>query len=104
MESSRGGGQHGDSAHMTQLPRRLDIGCVEHVLDRNAFGLVLGYELLQADGDARKSRGHGVAWGNFDGSADDADESIFALTIGEQIDYPVAGVFRAAIDAEDAHG
>src|SRR5712692_4474991 len=65
---------------------------------------MLGDEFLETNRDARQARGHGVARRNFNGAADDADEAIVVAAIGEQVDYTVSGVFRAAVDAEDAHG
>ncbi len=109
FESGGSGGQHGDSAHLAQLQGRLHVGGVENVFDRDLVGLVLGDEFPKADRDAREARGHGVARGNFDGAAGDADEAVIlililiAVVVGEQVDYAVSGVFRAAIDAEDAH-
>src|SRR5258708_36523317 len=61
-------------------------------------------EFVKADRDARQARGHGVARGNFNGSADNAHQPIIVAAIGEQVYYAVSGVFRAAVDAEDAHG
>ena len=104
FESGRSGGQHGDPAHLSQFQGRLHVGGVENFFDGDPVGPVLGDQLLQADGDARQARGHGVARGNFDGAADNAHQAIVVAFIGEQFDYAVSGVFRAAVDAEDAHG
>jgi len=103
FESGGSGGQHGDSAHLAELQGGLHVGGVENVFDGNAVGPVLGDEFLKADGDARQAHGHGVARGNFDGAADDADKAIIIAVVGEQFDYAVSGVFRTAVDAEDAH-
>ncbi len=98
------GGQHGNTAHLAQFQGGFHINGVENVFESDAVGPVLGDEFLQADRNARQARGHRVARGNFDGAADDAHEAIIVAAIGEQIDYPVSGIFRAAVDAEDAHG
>src|SRR5208283_1074234 len=103
FESGGSGGQHGDSAHLAEFQGRLHVGGVENVFDGDAVGPVLGDEFLQADRDAREARGHGVARGNFDGAANDAHEAVIVAVVGEQVDYAVSGVFRAAVDAEDAH-
>ena len=61
---------------------------------------MLGDEFLQSDRNARQARRHGIAWGNFYRAADYAHQMI----IREQVDYAVSRVFRAAVDAQDAHG
>jgi hypothetical protein len=104
FESGGGCGQHGYSAHLAEFQGGLHIGGVEDVFDGDSFGAMPGDELLQTDGDSRQARGHGIARRNFDGAADDADETIISVVIGEQIHYAVPGVFGAAVDAEDAHG
>src|ERR1700692_2108973 len=97
FESSGCGGQHGDSADLAKFEGGLYVGGVENILDGNAFGLMLSDELAQANRDTRQARGHRVTRGKFDGSADDADESIVVAAIGEQIDDAVPGVFRTAM-------
>jgi hypothetical protein len=104
LKTCGSGGQHSHTAHLAQLQCRLHINGVENVLESDAVGPVLGDEFLQADGNARQARRHRVARGNLDGAADDAHEPIIVASIGEEIDYAVSGIFRAAVDAEDAHG
>ena len=104
FESSGSGGEHGHSADLAKFQCGLHIGGIEDVFNGDAVGAVADDELLQADGNGRQPRGHGIARGNLDGSANDADQLIVVTIVGEQIDHAVAGVFRAAVDAEDAHG
>jgi hypothetical protein len=109
FDSGGSGGQHGDTAHLAEFQGGFHVGGVENVFDGDAVGAVLGDEFLKADRNAREARGHWVARGNFDGAAGDADEAVIFIPIvivavvGEQFDYAVSCVFRAAIDAEDAH-
>jgi len=93
-------GQHSDSTHLPELQCGLHVHGIENVLNRNTVGPVLSDEFLETAGNAGEPRGHGITGGDLDGSASDADEAI----VGEQIDDTISGVFRAAVDAEDAHG
>ena len=104
FEASGSGGEHGDSADLAEFEGGLDVGSVENIFDGDAIGAMAEDEFLEAYGDVREARGHGIARRNFDGSADDADQPIVVAIVGEQIDYAVTGVFRTAVDAEDAHG
>ena len=94
FESGGSGGQHGDPAHLAELQGGLDVGGVENVFDGDAVGTVLGDEFLQADGDARQARGHGVARRNFDGAADDAHQAIVVASSESRstTPYPVYSV------------
>src|SRR3982074_1917709 len=62
--------------------------------------MVLGNELLKAGVDECQPLGHRLARRKFDRAAIDVQQAI----VGEQLDYAVAGIFGAAVDAEDAHG
>ena len=103
FEPGGGGGQHGDSAHLAEFQGGFHVGSVENIFDGDTVGTVLGDEFLKTDGNAREARRHGIARGNFDGAADDADEAVVIAVIQEQVDNTVAGIFGAAVDAEDAH-
>jgi hypothetical protein len=105
FDSGGSGGQHGNSAHLAEFQGRLHVGGVENVFDGDPVRPVLGDEFLKADRNAREAGGHGIARGNFDGAAGDTDEAVILIVavVGKQIDYAVSGVFRAAVDAEDAH-
>src|SRR5208282_6357492 len=111
FEPGGGGGQHGDSAHLAELQGGFHVGGVENIFNGDAVGTVLGDEFLKAGRDARQACGHRVARRNLDGAADDTDEAVavarvagsVVTNIGEQVDYAVAGVLGAAVDAENAH-
>src|SRR5208282_5352995 len=111
LESGGSRCQHGNPAHLAELQGGLHVSGVENVFDGNPVGPVLGDEFLQADRDARQPCGHGIVRRNFNGAADNADQAILVAiivaaivaAIGDQFDDSVSGIFRAAVDAEDAH-
>ena len=104
FESGGSGGQHGHAAHLAQFQGRLHINGIKNVFESDAVGPVLRDEFLQADRNAPQARGHRVTSGNFNSAADYTHKALIVAAIGEHFDYTVSGVFRAAVDAEDAHG
>jgi len=127
FEAGGGGGEHGDAADLSELQGGLHVERVEDVFDGDPVGVVNGDQFFERAGNPREASGHGLARRNLDRAAHDADEAvastltisasiiatmvtatmitvtIIGAIIGEKIDDAVAGVFRAAIDAQDAH-
>jgi len=112
FEAGRSGGEHGDTADLSELQGGLHVERVEDVFDGDAVRAVNGDQLFERAGNPRQASGHRVARRNFDGAADDADQPVASSSIiatmidaiiGKKIDDAVARVFRAAIDAQDTH-
>ena len=100
FESGGGGGEHGDSADLSEFEGGLNVEGIEDVFDGDFVGQVLGDDRAEVHVDSGKAAGQRFAGGKFDGAAGEAAES----PGGKHFDYAVAGVFSAAVDAEDSHG
>jgi hypothetical protein len=99
FEAGGCGGEHGDSADLSEFKGRLDVEGVEDVFDGDLVGLVCGNDGAEVHVNAGKAARQRFARGKLDGAAGQAAE----LSGGEHFDYAVAGVFSAAVYAEDSH-
>ena len=100
FEAGSGGGQHRDAADLPELEGGLRIECVEDVFDRDLVGLVFADELLEPGVNAAEAGWQWIARRKLYGAAGQVMEA----ARGCEFDYAEAGVFGAAVDAENAHG
>src|SRR5215469_2584827 len=100
LETRGGGGKHGDAAHLSQLQCGFHVDCVKDVFNRHLLGTVLEDQFFEASVNAIQTQRQRLTWREFDGTAANACE----LSRRSEVDYAVAGVFRATVDPENPHG
>jgi hypothetical protein len=98
-EASTGGGEHGNTAHVTKLEGGLHVHSKEDVFNGNFLWMLASNDFLQALENFIETLGDGGASGGVDGSNGNAMQ----LTGSVEFNDAVASVFRAAIYAEDSH-
>src|SRR5215471_15671626 len=99
LQPARRSGQHGYTAHLSELKSRFHVDRVKNVFDCGHPRLMLCNDPGELGKNLLQSCRHGVPGPDFDGATGAADEFTFV----QLLHNAVAGVLTSAIDAEDTH-
>src|SRR5215469_4172931 len=99
LKAGSGGGQHGHATDLAEFQGGFDVESVKDVFNCNLVRLMRGNDCAETGEDTGQTAGERFARGELNRAASQAAKLARRL----HFDDAVAGVFSAAVDAEDTH-